>query len=474
MAVFVRNISAPGYDEGVVRKTDTRAMAVATSLFFMVGFLTCLNDIIIPHLKSIFELNYAEAMLVQFAFFSSYFIFSYPGGMIVERFGYKRAMIAGLVTMAVGAGTFVPASYVANFGIFLAALIILAAGMTVVQVAINPYVTVIGPTATASSRLNLAQAFNSVGTFIAPFLGAAFILRGVAQVEPTKLHSFSAAARQAYRATQASSVRLPYIGLALMLLLLALALGVIKLKTQTGVSQHTQDFRPGAFSEALNRPDTIWRHPWLLFAALGIFTYVGAEVSIGSLAVSYMGLPQIAGLPEQTAAYFLPVYWGGLMVGRFVGSAVLQRVRTGLVVGVAALTAVVLLFISMHTLGTGQVYTESINFLGTHHQLVLPRSTPMWTLLAVGLCDSVLFPSIFTLGIQDLGPLTSKGSSLLIAAILGGALVPELQGKLADRIGLQPAFVVPAVCFLYIACFGLAASRRQPALTDPLIPVEPV
>ena len=474
MAVFVRNMSAPGYDEGVVRKTDTRAMSVVTTLFFMVGFLTCLNDIIIPHLKAIFELNYAEAMLVQFAFFSSYFVFSYPGGLIVERFGYKRAMIAGLITMALGAGAFVPASYIANFGIFLAALIILAAGMTVVQVAINPYVTVIGPPATASSRLNLAQAFNSVGTFSAPFLGAAFILRGVGHVEPTRLHSLSAAARQAYRATQASSVRLPYIGLSLMLLLIAITLGLIKLKTQTGVSQHTQDFRPGAFSEALSRPDTIWHHPWLLFAALGIFTYVGAEVSIGSLAVSYMGLPKIAGLPEQTAAYFLPVYWGGLMVGRFIGSAILQRVRTGLVVCVAALTAVVLLQISMHTVGTGQVYTESIHLFGAHSQLILPRSTPMWTLLAVGLCDSVLFPSIFALGIQDLGPLTSKGSSLLIASILGGALIPELQGRLADRIGLQPAFIIPTICFLYIGLFGLVASRRTSAEPDPLIPVQPV
>ncbi len=476
MAVFVKtasvkNVSAPGYDDGLVLKTDTRAMAVATSLFFMVGFLTCLNDVIIPHLKAIFELNYAEAMLVQFAFFSSYFIFSYPGGRIVERFGYKRAMIAGLVTMAVGAGTFVPASYVASFPVFLGALIILAAGMTIVQVAINPYVTVIGPPATASSRLNLAQAFNSVGTFIAPSIGAYLILGGVGQITPAKLHSLPAALQQSYRATQASSVRLPYIGLALMLLLLALALGLIKLKTQTGVSQHTQDFRPGAFSEALSRPDSIWRHPWLLFAALGIFTYVGAEVSIGSLLVNYMGLPQVASLREETAAYFLPVYWGGLMVGRFAGSAILQRVRTGLVVGLAAVAAFILVLISMHSTGTGTVYTYGLNLLGHHKDLILPRSTPMWTLLAVGLCNSVLFPSIFTLGIQDLGPLTSKGSSLLIAAILGGALIPEIQGRLADHIGLQPAFIVPALCFVYIACFGLAASRRRPA-QDVLMPAE--
>ena len=473
MAVFVKNISAPGYDDGLITRTDTRAMSVATSLFFMVGFLTCLNDVIIPHLKAIFELNYAEALLVQFAFFSSYFIFSYPGGQIVERFGYKRAMIAGLITMAVGAGTFVPASYVASFPVFLSALIILAAGMTVVQVAINPYVTVIGPPATASSRLNLAQAFNSVGTFIAPSIGAYLILGGVGQITPSKLHSLPAALQQTYRAEQASSVRMPYIGLALMLLLLAIALGLIKLKTQTGVSQHTQDFRPGAFAEALEQRDSIWNHPWLLLAALGIFTYVGAEVSIGSLLVNYMGLPQIAHLPEQLAAYFLPAYWGGLMVGRFIGSAVLQKVRAGLVVGFAASVACVLVLISMHTHGTGLLYTHAITVFGHPKTLILPRSTPMWTMLAVGLCNSVLFPSIFSMGIQGLGSLTSKGSSLLIAAILGGAIVPEIQGRIADRIGLQPAFIVPAICFVYIACFGIASANRR-ITVNPLVPVEPV
>ncbi len=469
MAVFVRNTSAPGYDDGLELKTDTRAMSVATALFFMVGFLTCLNDIIIPHLKSIFELNYAEAMLVQFAFFSSYFLFSYPGGKLVERFGYKRAMVVGLITMAIGAGTFVPASYVASFPVFLTALIILAAGMTVVQVSINPYVTVIGPAATASSRLNLAQAFNSVGTFIAPFVGAHFILRGVTQIQPQKLHSLPAALQQSYRAAQASSVRLPYIGLALMLLLIALALGLIRLRTTTGVSQHTQDFRPGAFAEALTRPDSIWRHPWLLFGALGIFTYVGAEVAIGSFLVNYMGLPSIAGLPEAVAANFLPVYWGGAMIGRFVGSALLQRIKTGTILGLAAICAFILVIVSMNTHIGAAPGANDLHLFGH----AIPHSTAMWSLLGVGLFNSIMFPSIFTLGIQDLGPLTSKGSSLLIAAILGGAVIPELQGKLADHIGLQPAFILPALCYVYIACFGLAAIRRPVASGD-LIPEEPV
>lgn len=467
MAVFVKNPSAPGYDDGLEIKTDTRAMTVVTALFFMVGFLTCLNDVIIPHLKSIFELNYAEAMLVQFAFFSSYFLFSYPAGKLVERFGYKHTMVAGLITMATGAAGFVPASYIASFPVFLSALIILAAGMTVVQVSINPYTTVIGPAATASSRLNLAQAFNSVGTFIAPFIGARFILHGVAQVKPSILHSLSSAALQEYRATQASSVRMPYIGLALMLLLIALALGLIKLKTVTGVSQHTQDFRPGAFAEALSKPDTIWRHPWLLFGALGIFTYVGAEVSIGSFLVNYMGLPHIAGLREETAANYLPVYWGGAMIGRFLGSAILQKIRTGVVLGIAAICAFCLVMVTMHTHGTGLVHP--VDLFG--HTIDLPRSTAMWSLLAVGLFNSIMFPSIFTLGIQDLGPLTSKGSSLMIAAILGGAVVPELQGRLADHIGLQPAFIIPALCYVYIAAFGIFAIRRRPG-SDALLPSE--
>ncbi len=462
-AVFVKNPSAPGYDTGLEIKTDTRAMTVVTTLFFMVGFLTCLNDVIIPHLKAIFELNYAEAMLVQFAFFSSYAVFSYPGGMLVDRFGYKKTMVIGLIAMAVGAGGFVPASYVASFPVFLSALIILAAGMTIVQVSINPYVTVIGPAATASSRLNLAQAFNSVGTFIAPFLGAHYILHGVAQVKPEVMHSFSAAALQSYRATQASSVRMPYIGLALMLLLIALALGLIKLKTTTGVSQHTQDFRPGAFSEALTKPDSIWNHPWLLFGALGIFTYVGAEVSIGSFLVNYMGLPNIAGLRENIAANFLPVYWGGAMIGRFVGSAILQKVKTGTVLGLAALCAFILVMVTMHTHGTGIMNFHEVNLFGHHENIPLPDSPAMWSLLAVGLFNSIMFPSIFTLGIQDLGSLTSKGSSLMIAAILGGAIIPELMGKLADHIGVQAAFILPAICYVYIAGFGLASIKRPPA-----------
>jgi FHS family L-fucose permease-like MFS transporter len=433
-------------------KTDTRAMSVATALFFMVGFLTCLNDVISPHLKSIFGLNYSETQAIPFFFFSSYFVFSYPGGKLVEKVGYKKSMVVGLLIMAAGALGFLPAAHLAVFSLFLTALVVLAAGMTVVQVAINPYVTVIGPASTAASRLNLAQAVNSFGTFIAPFIGTYLILRNAqAPATTAQLLAMNSIQRQAYRVLQASTVQTPYLIITVALVLLALALAAIKLKPQTGMTDLTQDFRPGAFAEALDQPKSIWKHKWVIFGALGIFTYVGAEVSIGNLLVSYMGLPKIAALPESKAGYFLMVYWGGAMVGRFVGAAVLQKVRTGPVLTFAAVGAFLLVVLSLLTSG----------------------HFAMGAILAVGFCNSIMFPSIFTLGIQDLGPLTSKGSSILIAAILGGAIVPKIQGIVADHIGLQPSFFVPAVCYVYLAAFAIAAIRR-PAALNALLPVEPV
>lgn len=420
-------------------ETDRRAMAVAIALFFMVGFLTCLNDIIIPHLKSIFELSYGEAMLVQFAFFSSYFIFSYPGGKLVDVIGYKRAMVGGLIIMGVGALGFVPAATIASFGVFLAALVILAAGMTTVQVAANPYVTIVGPPATASSRLNLAQAFNSVGTFIAPFLGAMFILKGARPLAPERLHSMSEAARQLYRATEASSVRLPYIGMAVVLFCLAVGLAAIKLKPSQSTLDQIQDFRPGSSNDELASARSIWRSSWLIAGAVGIFTYVGAEVSIGSLLVNFMELPRIADLTESRAATFLMLYWGGAMIGRFIGAAILKRIPTGPVLGAAGLCAFSCVILAVVSHG----------------------NVAMYALLAVGICNSIMFPSIFSLGLQGLGPLTSKGSSLMIAAIVGGAILPLGTGRLADRVGLQMAFLVPSICYVYIAAFGFWNKARK-------------
>src|SRR5215469_3207618 len=426
-------ISAPrGTQQVSHQKTDIRAMSIATMLFFMWGFLTCLNDILIPHLKGIFDLNYAQAMLVQFCFFSSYFIFALPAGKLVEWRGYKSTMVIGLLVMATGAFLFLPASTMASFGLFLTALIILAAGITSLQVAANPYVALLGPPETSAARLNLSQAFNSFGTFVAPFFGGAFIL-AEAPMAQEKLRTLSTAALQAYRAEQASSVRLPYLGIGLTLVLLAISFAVLKMPTM----DFTRDIRPGELQQGATG-DSIWRHPVLLAGALGIFVYVGAEVSIGSFLVNYFGLPDIAGLPEKVAARYVSLYWGGAMVGRFIGSWLLTKFRTRVVLGTAAVVACSLVVTSIITHG----------------------HTAMWAIIAVGLFNSVMFPSIFTVGLTGLGPLTSKGSSLMVAAIVGGALIPLAEGHLADKVGVQHAFVIPVVCYVYIAMFGFLGGHK--------------
>ena len=414
------------------QKTDVRAMSIATMLFFMWGFLTCLNDILIPHLKGIFDLNYAQAMLVQFCFFSSYFIFALPAGKLVEWRGYKGTMVIGLLVMAAGAFLFLPASTMASFGVFLSALVILAAGITTLQVAANPYVAHLGPPETSSARLNLSQAFNSLGTFLAPFFGSALILSST-QVAQDKLQSYSAAALQQYRMEQASSVRLPYVGIGLALVLLAISFAVLKMPTM----DFTRDIRPGELDES-GKGGSIWRHPVLIAGAVAIFVYVGAEVSIGSFLVNYFGLPDIASFSEKTAAKYVSLYWGGAMVGRFIGSWLLTKFRTSVVLGTAAVIACGLVGTSILTHG----------------------HTAMWAIISVGLFNSVMFPSIFTVGLTGLGPMTSKGSSLMVAAIVGGALIPLAEGHLADKIGVQHAFIIPAVCYVYIALFGYLGGRH--------------
>ena len=407
--------------------TNYRAMAMVTTLFFMWGFLTCLNDILIPHLKSIFDLNYAEVMLVQFAFFSSYFVFSFPSGKIIDFFGYKKAMVAGLVTMGIGAFMFVPAAAVPSFPLFLAALITLAAGMTILQTSANPYVAVLGPPRTASSRLNLTQAFNSLGTTIAPWFGKLLILGAVAApVSIEVLRSMSPSQLQAYRVSQAASVKLPYVGLALALFVLAVIIGFFRLPTIASAEAH------GTVH------DSVWRYPHLVLGAIGIFVYVGAEVAIGSFLVNYLNRPEIGGLTLTVAAGMLTYYWMGAMIGRFVGSALLQKIPTGALLGFNAIVAAILVAASMLSFG----------------------HFAMWTILLVGLFNSIMFPSIFTLGVDGLGPLTGDGSALLIAAIVGGAIIPELQGILADHIGIHHAFILPVICYIYIAYYGFRGSRH--------------
>lgn len=414
------------YSTAQPSSTNLAAMAMVTTLFFFWGFVTVLNDILVPHLKAIFDLNYAKVMLIQFAFFSAYFIFSIPSAKIVDAIGYKKTMVTGLFTMAAGALLFIPAASTASFPLFLGALMILAAGITALQVAANPYVTVLGPPETASSRLNLTQAFNSLGTTIGPYLGGLLILN--ASFKGTdETRQMSAAVLQAYRVQEASSVKLPYLIIGIALIVFGVIIGLFKLPAIPGAVRH----------DGIAVKTSLWKYRQLVFGAIGIFVYVGAEVSIGSFLINYFGQHEIGGLTELAAAKYVTYYWGGAMVGRFIGSAILQKVKTGTVLAVAAIAASALVCISMLT--TGPI--------------------AMWSIILVGFFNSVMFPSIFTLGIAKLGPLTGDGSGIMIMAIVGGAILPVLQGALADRIGIHHAFIIPAVCYLYILYYALRGSR---------------
>jgi len=426
MAIATPNTSttaaAPGPGTG---QSYGAPLATVTTLFFMWGFLTCLNDILVPHLKPIFDLNYTKVMLIQFAFFGAYFLFSIPSAKIIDWIGYQRSMVVGLLVMGLGAFLFVPAASVPSYPLFLGALIVLAAGITCLQVAANPYVTVLGKPETASSRLNLTQAFNSLGTFLAPFFGGLFILTAARNID--EVRALAPDALQAYRLHEAATVKLPYVGLGIALVLLAIAIGSFKLP-KIPHAQHQ-------LGEKVN--DSIWKHPNLIFGAIGIFVYVGAEVSIGSFLVNYFSQPEIGGLTEKVAASFVAFYWGGAMVGRFIGSALLQKVKTGGLLAICAVCAAGLVAVSMLTNG----------------------HTAMYSIILVGFFNSIMFPSIFTLGVAELGPLTGDGSGVMIMAIVGGAIIPVAQGWIADHIGIHHAFFLPVICYLYILYFALRGSR---------------
>jgi FHS family L-fucose permease-like MFS transporter len=401
------------------------ALAMVTVLFFFWGFVTVLNDILVPHLKSVFDLNYTKVMLIQFAFFLAYFIFSIPSAKVVDAIGYKKTMVAGLLTMGLGAFLFVPAASALSYPLFLGALMVLAAGITALQVAANPYVAVLGPPQTASSRLNLTQAFNSLGTAIGPWVGGLLIL-GVAVANKDTVANMSAEALHAFRLQQASSVKFPYIIIGVALVLFAILIGMFKLPAIPEVEKHTDGRHEGS----------MWKYRHLILGCVAIFTYVGAEVSIGSFLINYFNQPEIGNLPEVQGAKLVTYYWGGAMVGRFIGSAILQKVKTGTVLGVAAFCSCALVLTSMLT--TGQI--------------------AMWSIILVGFFNSIMFPSIFTLGIAKLGSRTGDGSGMLIMAIVGGAIIPVAQGAIADRIGVHHAFVLPVICYLYIAYYALKGS----------------
>lgn len=408
---------APPTDASAGATTIRAALIILTSLFFMWGLITSLNDVLIPRLKAIFTLSYVEAMLVQFSFFGAYFIASLPSGMIVEKVGYRRGIMVGLFTASLGCVGFVPAAAQQSYPLFLVALFVLASGITLLQVAANPYVVVLGDPTTASSRLNMTQAFNSLGTTLGPQVGALFIMS-------------APVVTAAGVSRDISTVQVPYLLLALALLANAVVFAMLKLP-----AARVDDAQGHTSLRVSHRKAHQHRH--LMLGVIAIFVYVGAEVSIGSFFVNFAALPEIGALPERTAAQYLSFYWGGAMVGRFIGAVLMSRLNPGSMLAFNAAAACVLLGVVIAVAGR----------------------TAMWALLAIGLCNSIMFPTIFALAVSDLGKHTSKGSGLLCMAIVGGAIVPVVQGYFADHIGMLPAFFVPLLCYAYIAFYGVSGHR---------------
>lgn len=406
-------------------------LSILTSLFFMWGFLTCLNDILIPHLKNVFSLSYTESMLVQFTFFLAYFLVSLPSGKLVEKVGYKKGIVLGLLIAGVGTLIFYPAAGMRSYPVFLLAFFILAAGITLLQVAANPYVTILGKPETASSRLNLTQAFNSLGTTVAPYFGSLLIL-STAVKSSEEMAKMAPAQLELYKAAEAAAVQTPYLGLAAVLILLSAVFAYIKLpqieagsvESDDGVKQSYDDLHPSA-----------WGYKHLILGAVGIFVYVGAEVAIGSFLVNYF-VTLDKTLAEVDAGKLVSFYWGGAMVGRFIGSAVQRKINPGQVLGFNAVAAAVLVVVSMLT----------------------DEQIAIWSILLVGLFNSIMFPTIFSLAIKGLGKHTGQASGILCMAIVGGALIPVVQGAIADSIGIHHAFILPVICYAFIAFYGVKGS----------------
>lgn len=404
----------------------TSALTVLTLLFFMWGLITSLNDILVPHLKAVFTLSYVQASLVQFCFFGAYFIMSFPAGRLVETVGYKSGIIVGLATAGVGCLLFYPAAGSQSYPFFLAALFILASGITLLQVAANPYVNVLGPASTAASRLNLTQAFNSLGTTVGPLVGSVTILA---------IGAGAASQIGSSAASEADSVKTPYLVLAGLLFAIAVLIALFRLPK----------IDHGEPTDGVAARQSIFAHRHLVFGVIAIFCYVGAEVSIGSYLVSLMGQPDIAGLPAERAGKYLSFYWGGAMVGRFIGSALMRSIAPNRLLAFNAVAIAVLIALALT--------------VGGH--------VAMWALILIGLFNSIMFPTIFSLALEGLGNLTSKGSGLLCMAIVGGAVMPLVQAFFADRIGLLPSFAVPLVCYLYIVWFGARGYRTDERVAQP-------
>jgi len=407
------------------------ALTLLASLFFMWGFITVINGTLLPHLRSVFELSYFQASLIESVWFIAYFFASIPSAKLIERIGYQKSLVTGLLIMAVGALGMVLAASLPSYGVTLAMLFVIASGITLLQVAANPYVAVIGPVETSSSRLNLVQAMNSAGTMLAPLFGSYLILgrsKGGTAQSGTVL-------TQAERLADAQSVMLPYVLVAVVLVVLAVVIARFKLPAMgSATSRAAKEDR---------KNHSLWRHRNLVFGIPAIFIYLIAEIGVGNLFVNFISQPQIANLTTEQAGRYLTLLWGGMMIGRFLGSAIMQKIPAETVLAAFSLGAFAVMLITVFS--TGHV--------------------AMWALISVGLFHSIMFPTIFTLGIRGLGPLTEEGSGLLIMAIAGGALV-FVQGKIADVYGLQVSFLLTAVCELYVLFYALWGSKPTNAVPD--------
>jgi len=406
------------------RGTARQFLPMVVLLFFVWGFATVLNDTLIPKLKSVFSLSYTEVMLTQFCFFAAYFVISVPAGMLLARIGYVRGIVVGLVIMATGCLMFTPAAALGVYGGFLVALFVLASGITMLQVVANPLIARLGKPETSESRLTLAQAFNSVGTTIGPFVGSALLLANGLTSPPGDAASLPPAVLDGYRRAEMHATQLPYAVFGGILLVLAVAFW--RLKQQAGTPFATQIAQAGTAANPLTRPR-------LALGVVSIFVYVGAEVSIGSALVIYLMSERILGIGAADAGKLVSLYWGGAMIGRFVGSWVLTRIQGGTALCVCALGAAILATIAAASSGMAAAVA----------------------VLSIGLCNSIMFPTIFTLAIENLGPDTPRGSGLLNLAIVGGAIVPLIAGAVADRAGIGVALLVPAACHVWIAVYGI-------------------
>jgi FHS family L-fucose permease-like MFS transporter len=425
-----QNAAAPGESaEGAAHVDAPELRLFVMGLFFIFGGITSLNDVIIPKLKELFTLNYTQAMLVQFCFFTAYLVIGIPGAKLVKKIGYMRGAVAGLLTMMVGCLLFIPASQNAVYELFLFALFVLASGVVIVQVVANPLISLLGKPETAHSRLTFAQAFNSLGTTIFPFAGSALILGSLATVTADQL---SGAELDAYRTAESQAIVHGYLGIAAALAVVAAAVWMFRNRLKG--ERHEASAGLAGFD--------LLKRPRFGFGALCIFLYVGAEVSIGSLIVSYLMQGHVMALPEQAAGKLIALYWGGAMIGRFVGSAVMRVISPGkLLAGVAA-GAIALILISISTTGAVSGYS----------------------LLAIGLMNAIMFPTIFSLASERLGSRAADGSGIINVAIFGGAVVPLATGALADVTGrLELALLLPAACYGVIAGFGCYARRPAAA-----------